>query len=76
MTSLLKKIPKIVPVLVSKDYQVASTAYDKEADVLYVNFVEPAHTDDSELTDDDMVLHYNKKRELVGVTVLHASERK
>lgn len=54
----------------------ASAAYDKEADILYLNFQEPAHTEDSELTDDDMVLHFDKHHKIVGVTVLHTSERR
>ncbi|MBT9149769.1 MAG: hypothetical protein DDT27_01493 [Dehalococcoidia bacterium] len=49
--------------------------YDKEADVLYFNFRKPSHADDSELTDDDMIIRY-EKGEIVGITILNASRRK
>lgn len=50
-------------------------SYDEEADVLYLNFKKPSHADDSELTDDDIVIRYEKE-EIVGITVLHASTRR
>lgn len=34
--------------------------YDKEADVLYLNFKKSARADDSELTDDDIIIRYEK----------------
>ena len=37
-------------------------AYDKEADVLYINFKKPSHADDSGLTDDDVIIRYEKGR--------------
>jgi len=49
------------------------TNYDREADVLYVTF-ERAAADDSDLTDDDVVLRYREGR-LIGITILHASKR-
>lgn len=50
------------------------TSYDAEADVLYVNFKKPSHATDSELTDDDVIIRYEGK-EVIGLTILHASER-
>jgi uncharacterized protein DUF2283 len=35
----------------------------------------PSHADDTELTDDDLLIRY-EKGEVVGVTVLHASQRR
>lgn len=49
--------------------------YDKEADVIYINFKKPSDPDDSELTDDDIIVRY-EEGEVVGLTVLHASKRK
>lgn len=49
--------------------------YDKKADVLYLNFKKPARADDSELTDDDIIIRY-EKGEVIGITILHASQRK
>jgi len=49
-------------------------AYDEEADVLYVNFKKPSHADDSELTDDDIIIRYENEQ-VVGMTILNASHR-
>ncbi len=49
-------------------------SYDAEADVLYINFKKPSLADDSELTDDDVIVRYEHD-EIVGYTVLHASKR-
>ena len=49
-------------------------SYDEEADVLYVNFKRPGQADDTELTDDDVIIRY-EKGEMIGITVLHASDR-
>ena len=51
------------------------TSYDKDADVLYINFKKPSHADDSEITDDDIIIRY-EKGEIVGITVLNASKRR
>jgi uncharacterized protein YuzE len=50
--------------------------YDAEADVLYIDFYNPPKSsDDSELTDDDIVIRYDDREEIVGLTILHASQR-
>jgi len=46
--------------------------YDEEADVLYVSFRRPQQVTDSRM-EGDLIYHY-RDEELVGVTVLHASE--
>jgi uncharacterized protein YuzE len=52
------------------------TAYDAEADVLYVNFQQPAiPADDSELTDDDIVIRY-KDNQIIGLTFLNIRKRR
>ena len=48
--------------------------YDREADVLYLSFKKPSRADDSELTDDDVIVRYDVG-EVVGMTILHASQR-
>jgi uncharacterized protein YuzE len=50
------------------------TRYDEEADVLYMNFRKPARATDSELTDDDIIVRYDGD-EVIGLTILHASQR-
>jgi uncharacterized protein YuzE len=49
-------------------------AYDEEADVLYVNFKKPSHADDSELTNDDIIIRYEGEQ-VVGMTILNVSHR-
>jgi len=49
-------------------------SYDAEADVLYVNFKKPSYATDSELTDNDVIIRYEGE-EIIGLTILHASQR-
>lgn len=50
--------------------------YDSEADVLYIDFYSPPKSSsDSELTDNDIVIRYDDDDEIVGLTILHASQR-
>ena len=71
----VKNILTLVPELLKVPYSRVWTTYDKEADVLYINFKKPSHADDSELTNDDIIIRY-EKREIVGITILNASKRK
>jgi len=48
--------------------------YDEEADVLYISFSHNTPADDSELTDNDIIIRYKDKR-IIGLTVLHFLER-
>lgn len=45
--------------------------YDKEADVLYINFGQPQKADDSQ--QEDGIIQRKKAGKLVGITVLNAS---
>ncbi|MFC1960269.1 DUF2283 domain-containing protein [Chloroflexota bacterium] len=49
-------------------------SYDGEADVMYINFQKPSKATDSELTDDDVIMRYDGDT-LIGLTILHASQR-
>ncbi len=49
-------------------------SYDEEADVLYINFKKPSVASDSELTDDDVIVRYDGE-DIIGYTILHASQR-
>jgi len=70
----VKAIQNLAPQLLSIPFKRIWYSYDDEADVLYLNFKKPSHADDSELTDDDVIIRY-EKGEVVGITVLHASKR-
>jgi uncharacterized protein YuzE len=71
----VKAIQNLTPQLLNIPFKRIWCSYDEEADVLYLNFKKPSHADDSELTDDDVIIRY-EKGEVVGITVLHASKRK
>lgn len=71
----VKAILNLTPQLLSIPFKRIWSDYDEEADVLYLNFKRPSHADDSELTDDDIIIRY-EKGEIIGITVLHASKRK
>ena len=47
--------------------------YDEQADVLYISFRKPQQANDSVMEDDGNIYHY-RGDELVGVTVMNASE--
>ena len=51
-----------------------SLNYDAEGDVLYVNFGLPQEADDSDLTDEGIIIHF-KDEKLVGLTILNAKDR-
>jgi uncharacterized protein YuzE len=50
------------------------TSYDAASDTVYVNFRRPSNADDSEMTDDDVIIRYQGD-EVVGLTILRASQR-
>ena len=71
----VKSVLNLVPELLDVPYSRIWTVYDNAADVLYLNFKKPSHADDSELTDDDLIIRY-EKGSVVGITVLNASRRR
>lgn len=70
----LQKIFNLSSMLMSIPYKRLWYSYDEEADVLYFNFKKPGHADDSELTDDDVIIRY-EDGDVIGITVLNASKR-
>jgi uncharacterized protein YuzE len=68
------KVMDLSSLLLSFPFRRIWYSYDEEADVLYLNFKKPSHADDSELTDDDMIIRYEND-EVVGITVLNASKK-
>jgi uncharacterized protein YuzE len=71
----VRAIQNLIPQLLNIPFKRIWYSYDEGADVLYLNFKKPSHADDSELTDDDVIIRY-EKGEVVGISVLHASKRK
>jgi uncharacterized protein YuzE len=70
----IREYLKLVPVVKQTPQGYLWSSYDREADVLYINFKKPSHATDSEITDDDVIIRYEGE-EIVGLTILHASQR-
>lgn len=70
----INKVLSIIPNLIAMPYKNIWYSYDEDADVLYLNFKKPSHADDSEMTDDDVIIRY-EKGEIIGITILNASKR-
>jgi len=67
---------KFIPLLQELPKRPFSLFYDAEADVLYIDFYNPPKSsNDTELTDDNIVIRYDQGDEVVGLTVLNASSR-
>ncbi len=65
---------KMIPAVRHAPQSYHWSSYDSKADVLYINFKKPSHATDSELTDDDIIIRYEKDV-VVGLTILNASKR-
>ena len=65
---------RLLPAVRQTDRGYLWMSYDAEADVLYINFKKPSYATDSELTDDDVIIRYEGE-EVIGLTILHASQR-
>ena len=70
----IEQVLHIVPSFLNIPYKQVWSTYDKDADVLYLNFKKPSHADDSKFTDDDVIIRYEKNK-VIGITILHASKR-
>ena len=62
----------LIPAVKHSPKQYLWSSYDTEADVLYVSFKKTSHADDSELTDDDVIIRY-EQGQVIGLTILNAS---
>ncbi|MBE2225526.1 MAG: DUF2283 domain-containing protein [Anaerolineae bacterium] len=72
--SSVQEYLKLLPTVKDAPQHSVWLNYDQEADVMYVNFQKPSVATDSELTDDDVIIRYQDD-EIIGFTVLHASQR-
>ncbi|MGI5881507.1 MAG: DUF2283 domain-containing protein, partial [Dethiobacteria bacterium] len=70
----IQEILHITPQLLKMPSKHVWYSYDEDADVLYLNFKKPSRADDSEITDDNVIIRY-EKGEVVGITILNASQR-
>jgi uncharacterized protein YuzE len=78
MTDLAKadveKISSLIPYFLAIPHKKICVDYDEDADVLYVNFKDPSRADDSELTDEDVIIRY-EDGQIVGLTYLNAARK-
>ena len=65
---------RLVPAVKNTPQHALWLSYDQTADTLYVNFKKPSRATDSELTEEDVIVRYEGS-EVIGFTVLHASQR-
>ena len=65
---------KLLPQIKQSPQGSVWVSYDAGADVLYVNYKKPSQATDTEITNDDIIVRYEGD-EVVGFTVLHASQR-
>jgi uncharacterized protein YuzE len=70
----VEKVLALAPRLLEIPHRRIWMTHDEEADVLYINFKKPSHADDSELTDDDIIIRY-EQGQIVGITILNVSKR-
>ena len=49
-------------------------SYDAEGDVLYISFGEPRPADDSDVTDEGIIVRLREGR-IVGLTILNATKK-
>ena len=72
-TTALKKIQNVLPYFLK--HKTVWSSYDNEADVLYLHFKKPNHADDSEITEDEVIIRYENK-EIVGLTIANKNNSK
>jgi len=48
--------------------------YDREGDVLYISFGKPQEADDSDITEEGVIIRL-KEGKIIGLTILNASKR-
>ncbi len=65
--------PRVFSVIKRYGKSSFSVDYDKEADVLYISFNPGEKATEAEIYSDDVILR-KKGREIIGITLLHASE--
>ena len=71
-TTILGDIQTALPYFLK--HKTVWASYDNDADVLYLHFKKPNHADNSEMTEDEIIIRYEKK-EIIGLTILNARQR-
>jgi len=72
---IIKEVFKATPHLLRFPKERMWIDYDKEADVLYINFKRPQKAIDSEMLKSGILIRY-RGDQVVGLTILEASHRR
>lgn len=72
--AIIRQLEPLLPQIISlsKRKKTMSFDYDEEADVLYVSFKKPQQATDTDMVSDDMLVR-RRGKEIVGITIMHAS---
>jgi uncharacterized protein YuzE len=73
-TKTLNQVYELIPHFMKLPEKKIWFDYDREADVLYINFKKPQRATDSEMLENGVLLRY-RDAELVGITIMEASKR-
>ena len=71
----IQKVLNIVPLFVEMDLPKIEADYDREADVLYLNFEPGKEATDSEYLEEGIIVRYANDK-IIGITILNASRLK
>jgi uncharacterized protein YuzE len=71
----LAQVIDLCPIVVHLPVKELYIRYDKEADVLYVQFQRPANIYTSDISDDGVIIEHDRSGNVVGITILSASTR-
>ena len=72
MEEAIDEVMDIIPNITSMPYRKIWVDYDEDADVLYINFTYPPEAVEHEEDEGGIIRNYNKRGELVGITVMEA----
>jgi uncharacterized protein YuzE len=68
----IKEIDSVLPYFLK--HKTVWSSYDSDADVLYLHFKKPNNADNSEMTEDEIIIRYEGE-DIIGITILNASKR-
>ncbi len=68
----IQKILNMVPLFIEMDLLRIQAEYDREADVLYLNFEPGKEATDSEYFENGIIVRYANDK-IIGITILNAS---
>ena len=74
-TESIQKILRIAPLIMEMNLSNIQIDYDRDADVLYINFEPGREATDSEYLEEGIIIRY-ADNEIIGITIINASHLK